>query len=242
MALTRLWRPSPHHSGRSGSVRLIVLHTTEGSTTIESLANWFANPAAKVSSHVGADNHRQGTIAEYVEAGPRGVGARQLQLRVDLHRDVYPGRCSERLVPRLLAIGAGLAPRQHRRMGGRGGQGLRHPDRQAVGQPGHRQRPGPVRPRRCPAQGPHRPRPGLPVGLHHRQGHRGQATRQRWRHRATGHRHRAQDDRGLLRPAAQQPPRRRAHLAGADAEPRVDHRRGPGLRPRLRAGVPQLPG
>lgn len=67
MALTRLWRPSPHHSARSGSVRLIVLHTTEGSTTIESLANWFANPAAKVSSHVGADNHRQGTIAEYVK-------------------------------------------------------------------------------------------------------------------------------------------------------------------------------
>ena len=30
MALTRLWRPSPHHSARSGTVRLIVLHTTEG--------------------------------------------------------------------------------------------------------------------------------------------------------------------------------------------------------------------
>jgi len=67
MALTRLWKPSPHNSARSGSVRLIVLHTTEGSTTIESLANWFANPSSKVSSHVGADNHRQGTIAEYVK-------------------------------------------------------------------------------------------------------------------------------------------------------------------------------
>ena len=67
MALTRIWRPSPHNSGRSGSVRLIVLHTTEGATTIESLANWFANPSAQVSSHVGADNHRQGTIAEYVK-------------------------------------------------------------------------------------------------------------------------------------------------------------------------------
>ena len=67
MALNRLWRPSPHNSGRSGGVRLIVLHTTEGATTIESLANWFANPAAKVSSHVGVDNHRQGTIAEYVK-------------------------------------------------------------------------------------------------------------------------------------------------------------------------------
>lgn len=67
MALNRIWRPSPHHSGRSGSVRLIVIHCTEGSTTIESLANWFSNPASKVSSHVGADNHRQGTIAEYVK-------------------------------------------------------------------------------------------------------------------------------------------------------------------------------
>jgi hypothetical protein len=66
MALNRLWMPSPHHSARSGSVRLIVLHTTEGAQTIESLANWFANPSAKVSSHVGADNKRRGTIAEYV--------------------------------------------------------------------------------------------------------------------------------------------------------------------------------
>jgi N-acetyl-anhydromuramyl-L-alanine amidase AmpD len=67
MALTRIWKPSPHNSGRSGSVRLIVLHTTEGAQDIYSLANWFANPSAKVSSHVGVDNHRQGTIAEYVK-------------------------------------------------------------------------------------------------------------------------------------------------------------------------------
>lgn len=66
MALTRLWRPSPHNSARSGSVRLIVLHCTEGAQDIESLANWFANPSAKVSSHTGADNKRVGTIAEYV--------------------------------------------------------------------------------------------------------------------------------------------------------------------------------
>jgi N-acetyl-anhydromuramyl-L-alanine amidase AmpD len=67
MALTRLWRPSPHYSTGRSTVRLIVLHTTEGATTIESLANWFSNPSAKVSSHTGADNHRQGTIAEYVK-------------------------------------------------------------------------------------------------------------------------------------------------------------------------------
>jgi N-acetyl-anhydromuramyl-L-alanine amidase AmpD len=67
MALTRLWRPSPHYSTGRSSVRLIVLHTTEGAQDIESLANWFKNPSAKVSSHVGADNKRQGTIAEYVK-------------------------------------------------------------------------------------------------------------------------------------------------------------------------------
>jgi N-acetyl-anhydromuramyl-L-alanine amidase AmpD len=67
MVLTRIWKPSPHNSARSGSVRLIVIHTTEGATTIDSLGNWFANPSAKVSSHVGADNHRQGQIGEYVK-------------------------------------------------------------------------------------------------------------------------------------------------------------------------------
>jgi N-acetyl-anhydromuramyl-L-alanine amidase AmpD len=67
MALIRVWKPSPHHSARSGSCRLVVFHTTEGAQDIYSLANWFANPGAKVSSHVGVDNHRQGTIAEYVK-------------------------------------------------------------------------------------------------------------------------------------------------------------------------------
>jgi N-acetyl-anhydromuramyl-L-alanine amidase AmpD len=67
MALQRLWRPSPHYSTSRSGVRLIVLHTTEGAQDIESLANWFKNPSSKVSSHVGADNKRQGTIAEYVK-------------------------------------------------------------------------------------------------------------------------------------------------------------------------------
>jgi N-acetyl-anhydromuramyl-L-alanine amidase AmpD len=67
MAMQRLWRPSPHYSTSRGTVRLIVLHTTEGAQTIESLANWFKNPSAKVSSHVGVDNHQRGVCAEFVK-------------------------------------------------------------------------------------------------------------------------------------------------------------------------------
>jgi len=49
--------PSPSFSSRLGAVpRLIVLHTAEGARTIESLGDYFANPATKASSHVGADD------------------------------------------------------------------------------------------------------------------------------------------------------------------------------------------
>ena len=66
MALNRLWMPSPSYSSRGGaSVRLIVIHTAEGARTIESLGNWFANPANQVSSHAGADD-QPGTVGEYV--------------------------------------------------------------------------------------------------------------------------------------------------------------------------------
>jgi hypothetical protein len=60
--------PSPNYSSRGGSgVRLIVLHTAEGATTIESLGNFFANPNAQVSSHTGIDD-KAGVIGEYVRA------------------------------------------------------------------------------------------------------------------------------------------------------------------------------
>jgi Putative peptidoglycan binding domain/N-acetylmuramoyl-L-alanine amidase len=66
----RVWIPSPCYSSRGGSsVKLIVLHTSEGAQDIYSLGNFFANSANQVSSHTGADNHRQGTIAEYVSRG-----------------------------------------------------------------------------------------------------------------------------------------------------------------------------
>lgn len=70
MSLTRKWMPSPHYSSRyGGAVRLIVVHSTEGATTIESLGNWFANPSAQVSSHTGIDNADNNTIGEYVKPG-----------------------------------------------------------------------------------------------------------------------------------------------------------------------------
>jgi N-acetylmuramoyl-L-alanine amidase len=66
MALKRVWMPSPNNSSRGASVRLIVLHTSEGAQTYQSLGNFFANPNAAVSSHVGIDNTK-GTIGEYVK-------------------------------------------------------------------------------------------------------------------------------------------------------------------------------
>jgi hypothetical protein len=44
----------------------VVVHTAEGSTTIESLGNFFANPSAGVSSHVGIDD-KENTVGVYVE-------------------------------------------------------------------------------------------------------------------------------------------------------------------------------
>lgn len=64
--LKRIWIPSPNYSSRGGSnVRLLVIHTAEGSKTIESLGSWFQNPSSGVSSHAGADD-KVNTIGEYV--------------------------------------------------------------------------------------------------------------------------------------------------------------------------------
>jgi hypothetical protein len=60
---------SPNYSGRGGSgVRLIVLHTAEGATTIESLGSFFQNPSSGVSSHTGIDD-KAGIVGEYVDRG-----------------------------------------------------------------------------------------------------------------------------------------------------------------------------
>jgi hypothetical protein len=66
MALRRVAIPSPNYSSRGGNkVRLVVLHTAEGARTYQSLGNFFANPSAGVSSHVGTDD-TPGVIGEYV--------------------------------------------------------------------------------------------------------------------------------------------------------------------------------
>ena len=66
MSLNRISIPSPNYSSRGGSkVRLIVLHTAEGATTIESLGSYFGNSSSQVSSHTGADD-KPNTVGEYV--------------------------------------------------------------------------------------------------------------------------------------------------------------------------------
>jgi N-acetyl-anhydromuramyl-L-alanine amidase AmpD len=66
MALNRIWIASPNYSSRGGAnVRLLVVHTAEGSRTIESLGSFFANPSSQVSSHTGADD-KPNTVGEYV--------------------------------------------------------------------------------------------------------------------------------------------------------------------------------
>jgi hypothetical protein len=67
VTLVRKWIGSPNYSSRGGSaVRLCILHTAEGSTTIESLGSYFANPSSQVSSHCGADD-KVNTVGEYVK-------------------------------------------------------------------------------------------------------------------------------------------------------------------------------
>jgi hypothetical protein len=67
MPLKRVWMPSPNYSSRSGTVRLIVIHSSEGAQTYQSLGNFFAKSSSGVSSHTGIDNSVKGTIGEYVK-------------------------------------------------------------------------------------------------------------------------------------------------------------------------------
>lgn len=64
--LNRVWIPSPNYSARSGSVRLVVVHTAEGARSFRDLGGFFGNASSQVSSHVGIDNER-GSIGEYVK-------------------------------------------------------------------------------------------------------------------------------------------------------------------------------
>ena len=67
MTLNRVWMPSPNYSSRGGTkVRIVCIHTAEGSTTWRSLGNYFASSSVGVSSQVGIDDVTPGEIGEYV--------------------------------------------------------------------------------------------------------------------------------------------------------------------------------
>jgi hypothetical protein len=56
MGYTERWWDCPNYSGRGGvTPELLTFHTTEGSETGASLANWLGNPAAQVSYHAAVD-------------------------------------------------------------------------------------------------------------------------------------------------------------------------------------------
>ena len=64
--LTRKAFPSPNYSSRGGAtVRLVVIHTAEGATTIESLGSYFQGNV-DASSHTGIDD-KLGIVGEYVK-------------------------------------------------------------------------------------------------------------------------------------------------------------------------------
>jgi N-acetylmuramoyl-L-alanine amidase CwlA len=61
--------PSPFHSARGTKpVRLVVVHTAEGSRTVESLGSWFQRSTTKASSHAGIDDQRIETYVPYHRA------------------------------------------------------------------------------------------------------------------------------------------------------------------------------
>lgn len=88
MALRRVSMPSPNQSGRGGAgVRLIVVHSSEGAQTYQSLGNFFANPSSQVSSHTGIDNTSAGVIGEYVPRSAKAwtaAGANPVAVQTEL--------------------------------------------------------------------------------------------------------------------------------------------------------------
>lgn len=69
MALKRVWMYSPNFTGGNSGRRLLVIHSSEGAQTYQSLGNFFSQSSSQVSSHTGIDNEVRGTIGEYVKRG-----------------------------------------------------------------------------------------------------------------------------------------------------------------------------
>lgn len=69
MTLTRIQIPCANHNIRTQPCRLIVLHTTEGAQSYQSLGNYFIGSTSgpnPTSSHVGIDD-TPNTVGEYVQ-------------------------------------------------------------------------------------------------------------------------------------------------------------------------------
>jgi len=65
---TERWYDCPNYSGRGGvTPTKLTFHTTEGSTTGQSLANWLGNPAAQVSYHAAVDMEA-GVVHRFVDS------------------------------------------------------------------------------------------------------------------------------------------------------------------------------
>jgi N-acetyl-anhydromuramyl-L-alanine amidase AmpD len=61
--------PSPFHSARgTQKVRLVVVHTAEGASTVEALGAWFQKSSTQASSHAGIDDNRVETYVPYTRS------------------------------------------------------------------------------------------------------------------------------------------------------------------------------
>lgn len=61
--------PTDNHSSRGGArVRLVVLHTTEGARTVESLGRYFQTGTDQASYHAAFDDNRTETYVDYPRA------------------------------------------------------------------------------------------------------------------------------------------------------------------------------
>lgn len=77
--------PSPNHSSRGGQkVRLLVIHTAEGSRTVESLGGYFASASSQVSSHVGIDDNRIEQYVDYAEEAWTALSASPISDQAEL--------------------------------------------------------------------------------------------------------------------------------------------------------------
>jgi N-acetyl-anhydromuramyl-L-alanine amidase AmpD len=73
--LTRKWVPSPNCSSGGHQGRIVVVHTSEGSTDQDGLAGYLANPSSQVSYQVCFDNSDPGVIVECVSPSYRAWAA-----------------------------------------------------------------------------------------------------------------------------------------------------------------------